>query len=137
MPMPQQAPAPAVVAPLPAPQPGQPLQAGVQENWFQALPVVKDFQRMQKAGDWGGGLGSFFQGMPAGPMEMVDMGSSVERWLQDRTANAIMNFRLPQGLAPMQRDMIQQGVMQALEGSPVRMPQTNFARDYQAMMAPK
>jgi len=135
MPMPQQA--PAVVAPLPAPQPGQPLQAGVQENWFQALPVVKDFQRMQKAGDWGGGLGSFFQGMPAGPMEMVDMGSSVERWLQDQTANAIMNFRLPQGLAPMQRDMIQQGVMQALEGSPVRMPQTNFARDYQAMMAPK
>ena len=37
------------------------LRAGVQENWFRALPVVKDFQRMQKAGDWGGGLGSFFR----------------------------------------------------------------------------
>lgn len=127
---------PSQAAPLPAPQPGQPLQGGVQENWFQSLPIVKDFGAAQRAGDWGGAAGSFVQGIPAGPMEMVDMGTAATRWMQDMAADMAIKSQVG-NLPPMVQDLLRQAAKAEVEQSPVRVPQTNFAEDFKNLVKPK
>ncbi|MBN8661077.1 MAG: hypothetical protein J0M35_11985 [Candidatus Obscuribacter phosphatis] len=132
------------LVPLPTPdpqpmqrvQPGQPLQAGVEQNFWQSLPIVQDTTKAWQAGDLLGGAGSFMQGLPAGPLEVLDMGSNLERWLQEQTARAVMDFQLP--LQGMQKEMVQQGVIDNVLPKMVGVaPKLDLAGDFKRFVNPK
>ncbi|MBL8081971.1 MAG: hypothetical protein JNN26_05105 [Candidatus Obscuribacter sp.] len=115
-------------------KPGTVLSGGVESNnWFDNLPLVKDARQVSQTGDYGGAFSSMMTGIPAGPLEMADMGMAVERWLQDQTGRAVMQARLPQGLPQLGLDMVQAGV---LNNSPMMAPVTDFAGAYRRAVNP-
>lgn len=117
-------------------QPGQPLQAGVEQNFWQSLPIVQDTTKAWQSGDFMGGAGSFMQGLPAGPLEVLDMGSNLERWLQEQTARAVMDFQLP--LQGLQKEMVQQGVIDNVFPKLAGVaPKLDLAGDFKRFVNPK
>ncbi|MBK7745702.1 MAG: hypothetical protein IPI39_00450 [Candidatus Obscuribacter sp.] len=135
--------APAQVAmnqpPMQAPQPGQPLQAGIEQtSWLDQFPIVQDFKRAGTNNDWGNFWGSAVQGLPAGPMEFADMLGNIARYSQDqgmRAGNALFMPKELQNLPPFVQDMIDQGMEQTI--SPVRIPRFDLAGAYKNLIQPK
>lgn len=122
-----------------APKPGQPLQAGVQqENWFDQMPIVQDFRQAAAGNDWGNFWGSAIKGVPAGPLELGDMFGNIARYSQDlgmQAGKAMFAPREVQNLPPFLQDMIDQGLEQSI--SPIRIPKFDMAGAYKNLMQPK
>lgn len=119
--------------------PGQPLQAGVEQNdWLGNFPIVKDFRQAATNNDWGNFMGSAIQGIPAGPLELGDMLGNIARYSQDLGMQAGKTLFAPeeaQSLPPFLQDMIDQGLEQSI--SPIRIPQFDMAGAYKNLIQPK
>lgn len=119
--------------------PGQPLQAGVEQNdWLGNIPIVKDFRQAVTNNDWGNFWGSAIQGVPAGPLELGDMFGNIAKYSQDlgmQAGKAMFAPREVQNLPPFLQDMIDQGLEQSI--SPLRIPKFDMAGAYKNLMQPK